>query len=62
MTGWRIGYCHAKKNLIEKMVKIQQHINTNVPVFTQIAALNAYRKKSNHIKKFNFKLKKIILI
>tara|TARA_Y100000741_G_scaffold102337_1_gene76217 strand:- start:6216 stop:7382 length:1167 start_codon:yes stop_codon:yes gene_type:complete len=58
MTGWRIGYCHAKKNLIEKMVKIQQHINTNVPVFTQIAALNAYRKKSNHIKKFNFKLKK----
>ena len=58
MTGWRIGYCHAKKNLIEKMIKIQQHINTSVPVFTQIAALTAYRKKSNHIKKFNFKLKK----
>ena len=57
-TGWRIGYCHAKKNLIEKMIKIQQHINTSVPVFTQIAALTAYRKKSNHIKKFNFKLKK----
>ena len=58
MTGWRIGYCHARKDLIEKMIKIQQHINTNVPVFTQIAALNAYKKKSNHIKKFNLKLKR----
>ena len=57
MTGWRIGYCHAQKKLIKKMIKIQQHINTNVPVFTQIAALSAYRKKSNHIDKFNKKLR-----
>ncbi len=53
MTGWRIGYSHANKNLILKMVKIQQHILTNVPLFIQKAALKALITKSNHIKKFN---------
>ena len=39
MTGWRIGYMHAPKKIMDKVVKIQQHINTNVPVFTQKAAI-----------------------
>tara|TARA_B100001250_G_scaffold414597_1_gene454319 strand:- start:5435 stop:6610 length:1176 start_codon:yes stop_codon:yes gene_type:complete len=56
MTGWRIGYCHANKSIIKDMIKIQQHINTNVPTFTQMAAVTAYKKKSNHIKLFNSKL------
>jgi aspartate aminotransferase len=56
MTGWRIGYCHANKQIIKNMIKIQQHINTNVPVFTQLAALAAYQGKSNHINQFNKKL------
>ena len=56
MTGWRIGYCHANKKLINNMVKIQQHLNTNVPTFTQIAAISAYKKKSAHLKNFNIKL------
>jgi aspartate/methionine/tyrosine aminotransferase len=53
MTGWRIGYCHANKKIISKMVKIQQHILTNVPLFIQKAALKALTSKSNHLKKFN---------
>ena len=58
MTGWRIGYCHANKKVISNMIKIQQHLNTNVPTFTQIAASLAYKKKSSHLKIFNSKLLK----
>ncbi len=53
MTGWRIGYSHANKKITAKMIKIQQHILTNVPLFIQKAALRALTKKSNHLKKFN---------
>ena len=58
MTGWRIGYCHANKNIINKILKIQQHINTNVPVFSQEAALTAYKEKSKHLSVFNKILKR----
>ena len=53
MTGWRIGYSHANKKITSKMVKIQQHILTNVPLFIQKAALKALSKKSDHLKRFN---------
>ncbi len=53
MTGWRIGYCHANEKIISKMVKIQQHILTNVPLFIQKAALKGLISDSNHLKKFN---------
>ena len=58
MTGWRIGYCHANKKVIKKILKIQQHINTNVPVFIQEAALTVYKDKSDHLKSFHKVLKK----
>ncbi len=58
MTGWRIGYCHANKKVIKKILKIQQHINTNVPIFIQEAALTAYKDKSDHLKSFHKVLKK----
>jgi len=41
MTGWRIGYAVAKKELVEKMMKLNQITLTNVPVFVQEAALKA---------------------
>ncbi len=41
MSGWRIGYVIAKKELAEKMVKLNQITLTNVPVFVQYAALKA---------------------
>ena len=53
MTGWRIGYSHANKKITSKMIKIQQHILTNVPLFIQKAALKALTYKSNHLRKFN---------
>ena len=41
MTGWRIGYAVVKKELAEKMMKLNQITLTNVPVFIQQAALKA---------------------
>jgi aspartate aminotransferase len=41
MTGWRIGYVIVKKELAEKMTKLNQITLTNVPVFVQQAALKA---------------------
>jgi len=41
MTGWRIGYTIAKKELVEKMMKLNEITLTNVPVFVQHAALKA---------------------
>ena len=53
MTGWRIGYSHANKKITSNMIKIQQHILTNVPLFIQKAALKALTIKSDHLKNFN---------
>lgn len=41
MTGWRVGYVIVKKELAEKMVKLNGITLTNVPVFVQQAALKA---------------------
>jgi aspartate aminotransferase len=41
MTGWRIGYVIASRELIDKIVKLNQITFTNVPVFIQEAALTA---------------------
>jgi len=39
MTGWRIGYVIASKQLIDKIAKLNQITISNVPVFIQEAAL-----------------------
>jgi aspartate aminotransferase len=39
MTGWRIGYLIASKQLIDKIAKLNQITISNVPVFIQEAAL-----------------------
>jgi aspartate aminotransferase len=41
MTGWRIGYVIASKELINKITKLNQITINNVPVFIQEAALKA---------------------
>ncbi len=41
MTGWRIGYVIANRELIERITKLNQITFTNVPVFIQEAALKA---------------------
>jgi aspartate aminotransferase len=39
MTGWRIGYLIASKQLIDEIAKLNQITISNVPVFIQEAAL-----------------------
>jgi aspartate aminotransferase len=41
MTGWRIGYVIANRELIDRIAKLNQITFTNVPVFIQEAALKA---------------------
>jgi aspartate aminotransferase len=41
MTGWRIGYLYGSKEIITRVSKLQQHLNTNIPVFIQRGALAA---------------------
>ena len=58
MTGWRIGYCVANSKIIKKMSIIQQHINTNVPTYTQKAAVHTFKMKLGFLKKYNNNLLK----
>ena len=39
MTGWRIGYVVAQKELVDRITKLNQITINNVPVFIQEAAL-----------------------
>ena len=41
MTGWRIGYVVANKELVDQIAKLNQITFTNVPVFIQEAILKA---------------------
>jgi len=41
MTGWRIGYLAAKKNLVDQILKLSQYTITNVAPFVQKAAVVA---------------------
>jgi aspartate aminotransferase len=41
MTGWRIGYIIANKELVDNITKLNQITINNVPVFIQEAALKA---------------------
>jgi len=51
MTGWRVGYVVVKKELAEKMMKLNQITLTNVPVFIQEAALKALELRQEIAKK-----------
>ena len=41
MTGWRIGYVVAQRELVDRITKLNQITINNVPVFIQEAALKA---------------------
>jgi aspartate/methionine/tyrosine aminotransferase len=42
MTGWRIGYLAANKNLIQEMLKVQMQVITCTASFVQAAAISAF--------------------
>ena len=49
MTGFRIGWCVANKELITAMDIFQQNSVTNVPAFVQLAALAAITGPQEHV-------------
>ena len=49
MTGFRIGWCVANRDLITAMDIFQQNSVTNVPAFVQLAALAAIRGPQDHV-------------
>ena len=49
MTGWRLGYAISPREVIKRMNKMQQHINTNTCTFIQKGACSIYRNDEVHI-------------
>lgn len=40
MTGWRLGFTLSSKKIINRIAKIQQHLNTCVPSFIQLSIID----------------------
>ncbi|MGA1876139.1 MAG: pyridoxal phosphate-dependent aminotransferase [bacterium] len=51
MTGWRLGYLIAPKNLIRPMQKMQQNFFISANSFVQYAGLAALREAQDEVKK-----------
>lgn len=51
MTGWRIGYALASKEIIDAMSKIQSHSTSNPPSISQKAALEALKAPQFEVNK-----------
>jgi aspartate/methionine/tyrosine aminotransferase len=49
MTGFRVGWCVAPRDLIDMLDIFQQNSVTNVPAFVQMAALAALRGPQHHV-------------
>jgi aspartate aminotransferase/aminotransferase len=50
MTGWRLGYCHGPRRLIEEMIKLQQFTYVCAPSLVQYAGLAAWdHDTSGHV-------------
>jgi len=57
MTGWRIGYLSAPEKVAEKIIKLQQHINTNTVTFIQKGVCKTFTIKTKELNEFNESLK-----
>lgn len=58
MTGWRLGYAVGPHDVIAKMNKLQQHINTNTCTFVQVGACSIYKNDPIHIRPYVEELEK----
>lgn len=52
MTGWRLGYAVGPKEIIRRMNKINQHINTNTCTFIQKGACSIYENNPAHLRPY----------
>ncbi|MAG91751.1 aspartate aminotransferase [Candidatus Woesearchaeota archaeon] len=50
MTGWRIGYCGAPKEIIKPMTSLQSHSTSNPSNIAQMAALEAITGPQDSVK------------
>ena len=51
MTGWRLGYAHAPKELIKKMAYVQSHSTSHPNSLAQKAGLEALRGPQDSVRK-----------
>lgn len=58
ITGWRIGYAVVPQQLMGKVTKLQQHINTNTTTILQQALDDAWPLPIDHLPAYNEKLRK----
>jgi len=58
MTGWRVGYLIGPRPHIERVAVLQQHLNTNIPVFIQRGAEAALDLPIGFVEKYNKHLEK----
>jgi len=58
MTGWRLGYAVANKQIIDNMLKIQQHSVTHPSSFIQKAAVVALKECEDEVKSMVEELKR----
>jgi aspartate aminotransferase len=49
MTGWRVGYAAAEKNVIDAMVALQGHMTSNVCSIAQKASLGAFADDQSEV-------------
>lgn len=58
ITGWRMGYAIVPQQLMGKVTKLQQHINTNTTTILQQALDDAWPLPVDHLPAYNEKLRK----
>ena len=58
MTGWRVGYCGAPKEIIAGMNKIQSQSNTSTSSISMAASVEALSGNQEFIKDHNMEFKK----
>jgi len=51
MTGWRLGYMAAPKDIISASVRLHQHINTCASSFVQEAGITALKQAGPDVQK-----------
>jgi len=62
MTGWRLGYACFPKSLKTKVLKLQQHINTNTCTFIQEAVAKAFNCDQQYLIDYNARLRERVKI
>lgn len=64
MTGWRIGYAMASREIIDAMVKIHSYTMMSAPTMAQVAALeaikNGYSESEEMIEQYNERRRVIV--